>query len=205
MPAEQNVRRYQDLSSFRLPPGFRGRSAIAVQLWWLAQALLFRTSPQIMYAWRRWLLCRFGAKIGKDVRIRPSATITYPWKLSIGDYSWIGDDVTLYTLGEIEIGSHAVVSQRSYICAASHDPSSTSFDIFDRKITIHDECWIATDVFVAPGVTVGRGTVVGARSSVFSDLPAGMVCVGSPAKPVRQRTTSPAQAALSVTKGAFQM
>ena len=87
----------QDLRSFRLPPNFRGRPAWFVQLWWLVQATLFRWSPQIAYAWRRWLLRRFGAKIGKGVQIRPTAEITYPWKLTIGDWSWIGDYVTLYT------------------------------------------------------------------------------------------------------------
>jgi putative colanic acid biosynthesis acetyltransferase WcaF len=83
--------------------------------------ILFRTSPQFLYGWRNFLLRLFGAKIGKKVIIRPSVKITYPWKLSIGDYSWIGDDVDLYTLGEIDIGNHVVISQRSYLCTGSHD------------------------------------------------------------------------------------
>ncbi|WP_081908899.1 putative colanic acid biosynthesis acetyltransferase [Ferriphaselus sp. R-1] len=180
----------QNLSSFRLPTGFRGRSAVVVQLWWLVQATLFACSPQFMFAWRRWLLCLFGAKIGQSVLIRPSVKVTYPWKVTIGDHAWIGDDVVLYSLGEIEIGSHAVVSQHSYICAAGHDYTKIDFPIFNKKVCIGEQAWLATDVFVAPGVTVGKGTVVGARSSVFHDLPAMMVCKGSPAKPIKPRLSS---------------
>jgi len=158
-----------------------------VQLWWLVQATLFRLSPQFLFGWRRWLLRLFGARVGAGVLIRPTATITYPWKVAIGDHSWVGDDVVLYSLGEIEIGAHAVISQRSYLCTGSHDIASPGFDIFAKKVTVGAEAWVAADVFVAPGVTVGEGCVVGARSSVFGDLPAGMICHGNPARPVKPR------------------
>ena len=177
----------QKLNKFKLPKNFRGRSGLIVQLWWIVDFWLFRLSPQIMYGWRRFLLRLFGAKIGKGVLIRPSARITYPWKVKIGDYSWIGDDVVLYSLGEIEIGNNVVISQRSYICAASHDYTKEDFPIFSKKIIIEDECWLATDVFVAPGIKIGRGTVVGARSSVFKDLPRGKVCIGNRAKVIKDR------------------
>lgn len=177
----------QDLSRFRLPPGFRGRPGWYVQLWWIVQSTLFAWSPQFMYGWRRWLLRHFGMRVGRGVIIRPTARIQFPWKVSVGDYSWIGDDVVLYSLGEIEIGENAVISQKAYICAASHDYTSPSFDIYDRKVVIEDEVWIASDVFVAPGVTIGRGAVVGARSTVFSDLPKEMICFGYPAKPIKPR------------------
>ena len=178
---------YQRLDKFKLPKDFRGRSAAVVQLWWLVQTTLFSLSPQFMYGWRRLLLRLFGAKIGKNVLIRPTACITYPWKIRIGDRSWIGDHVVLYSLGEIEIGNDVVISQKSYLCAATHDYTKPSFDIVAKKITVHDQAWIATDVFVAPGVTIGCGTVIGARSSVFTDLPEGMICMGTPAKPIRPR------------------
>lgn len=179
----------QDLSRFRMPPGFRGRSAVAVQLWWLAQATLFQLSPQFAYGFRRWLLRCFGAQVGKRVVIRPSVTITYPWKVSIGDYAWIGDDVVLYSLGEIEIGANAVVSQRCYLCAADHDYSQSDFPIRARKVTISSEAWVAADVFVGPGVSIGPGAVIGARSAVFADMPGSMVCIGQPCKPIKARFT----------------
>ncbi len=177
----------QKLDEFRLPPAFRGRGALACQLWWLVQSFFFATSPQFMYGWRCFLLRLFGAKIGKNVIIRPSVRVTYPWKLTVGDNSWVGDYVDLYTLGEIRIGNDSVVSQRSYLCTGSHDFTKIDFPIYAEPIVIEDGVWIATDVFVAPGVTVHRNAVVGARSSVFYDLAEGYVYVGSPAKPVKPR------------------
>jgi len=178
---------YQNLSKFTVPANFRGRSGIVVQLWWIVESLLFNTSPQIMYGWRRFLLRLFGAKIGKGVIIRPSAKITYPWKVSIEDYAWIGDEVVLYSLGEIEIGKNAVVSQKSYICTGSHDYQKDTFDITAQAIIIEEEAWIATDVFIGPGVTIGKGAVVGARSSVFKDLDGGYIYSGSPARMIKKR------------------
>ncbi len=182
-----DIKKVQQLNAFRLPAGFRGRSAIVVQLWWIIQGTLFALSPQFMFGWRRWLLKLFGAKVGQGVLVRPSVKTTYPWKVTIGDFAWIGDDVVLYSLGEIEIGANAVVSQRSYLCAASHDYTKPDFPIYAKKVCIGAQAWLATDVFVAPGVTIGEGSVVGARSSVFHDLPPLMVCVGSPAKPIKPR------------------
>ncbi len=116
--------------------------------------------------------------------------VTYPWKVSIGDYSWIGDDVVLYSLGEINIGRHTVISQKSYVCTGSHDFTSLSFDIFAKPVDIGNEVWIATDVFIAPGVCVGDGSVVGVRSSVLHDLPPGKICYGNPAEAVKDRLIS---------------
>jgi putative colanic acid biosynthesis acetyltransferase WcaF len=178
---------YQDLNKFQLPKNFRGKNPFVVQLWWSVQAILFNTSPQFLYGWRNFLLRLFGAKIGKKVIIRPSVKVTYPWKLSIGDYSWIGDNVNLYTLGEINIGNNVVISQRSYLCTGSHDYLQEDFPIYQKPINIRDQVWIATDVFIAPGITIGKGSVVGARSSVFKSLPPNKICAGSPVKIISER------------------
>jgi putative colanic acid biosynthesis acetyltransferase WcaF len=180
----------QDLKRFGLPPGFRGRSVLSVQLWWLVQATLFRWSPQFAYGFRSRLLRAFGARVGHGVVIRPSVTVTYPWKVSIGDYAWVGDDVVIYSLGNINIGANAVVSQRSYLCAGDHDYTQVDFPIRARQIDIGAQAWLAADVFVAPGVTIGEGAVIGARSSVLKDMPAGMVCFGYPCVPVKKRVMS---------------
>ncbi|PPK87524.1 putative colanic acid biosynthesis acetyltransferase WcaF [Neolewinella xylanilytica] len=178
---------YQNLEIFRLPDDFRGRPGWYVQLWWIVEALLFRPSPQFLYGWRRWLLRQFGASVGRGAIIRPTVRTQFPWKVSIGDHAWIGDDVVLYSLGPIEIGNDVVVSQKTYLCTGSHDPKAIDFTIFSKPIIIEPECWIATDVYVAPGVRIGRGTLVGARSSVFKDLPAGKICMGSPARVIKDR------------------
>ena len=178
---------YQHLNSFSVPTNFRGKSGAIVQLWWIVETLLFNPSPQILYGWRRFLLRLFGAKIGKGVIIRPSVKTTYPWKVSIGNYSWIGDNVVLYSLGEIKIGHNTVISQKSYLCTGSHDFEKITFDIFAKGIFVEDEAWIASDVFIAPGVTVGRGAVVGARSSVFKDIEGGYVYAGNPLRKIKKR------------------
>lgn len=175
------------LNLHRVPDGFRGKSKLYVQLWWLVQAIFVGLSPQVFYGWRRFWLRRFGAQIGKKVLIRPSVKITYPWKVSIGDYSWIGDDVVLYSLGEIEIGSNTVISQKSYLCTGSHDYTKETFDIFAKKIKIGNSCWLATDVFVAPGITISDGAILGARSSVFNNVDTNTINVGSPSKMIRKR------------------
>ena len=178
---------YQNLNYFKLPPNFRGRSGLIVQLWWIVDAILFQPSPQILYGWRRFLLRLFGAKIGKKVILRPSVRITFPWKVSIGEFSWIGDNVELYSLGNITIGNNVVISQKSYICTGSHDYLSEGFDIFALPINIKDKAWIATDVFVGPGVTIEEGVVVGARSSVFKNLEKGWVYTGHPLIKIKKR------------------
>lgn len=179
--------RVQDLKSFRLPPNFRGRPGWYVQLWWIVQATLFRWSPQFLYGWRRFVLRLFGAKIGEGCIIRPTVEVTYPWKLTMGDYCWVGDHAALYTLGEIHIGDNACVSQHCYLAAATHDYTRPTFDMIDKRITIEPEAWLATGVFVAPGITIGRGTVVAARSVVVRDLPPMMLCAGNPARVLRPR------------------
>jgi putative colanic acid biosynthesis acetyltransferase WcaF len=179
--SDGNDLRFQDLSKYQNPTGFRGRSAIFVQLWWLVDALLVRSSPQAFFGWRRAVLRLFGAKIGPGVLIRPSARIIYPWKVSIGANSWIGDDVNLYSLGEIEIGENVVVSQGTYVCTGSHDHLRRDFAIFAHPIVIEREAWVAAQCFIAPGVRIGRGAVVQARSVVMRDVPQAAIVSGHPA------------------------
>jgi putative colanic acid biosynthesis acetyltransferase WcaF len=181
---------YQDLSLFKVPESFRGKSKIAIQIWWVVQATLFSWSPQFLYAWRVFLLRLFGAKIGRNVKIRSTVKITYPWKVKIGDYSWIGDDCMLYSLGDITIGSHVAIAHKVYLNTGGHEYNKKTFDIFFKPLVIEDQCWITTDVYVAPGVTIGKGTIVSARSTVLKDLPAGKICVGTPAIPIKDRMMS---------------
>ena len=177
----------QNLKTFKMPKGFRGKSKIYVQSWRIIHSTFFRLSPQFMYGWRRILLRLFGAKIGRNVLIRPTVKILYPWKLTIGDWSWIGDEVTLYNMADINIGKNCVISQKSYLCTGSHDHTKTSFEIFAKPIDIEDEVWVATDVFIAPGITIKTGAIVGFRSTVNKDLPSKMICYGNPAKPMSPR------------------
>jgi putative colanic acid biosynthesis acetyltransferase WcaF len=179
--------KYQDLTQFRMPQDFRGRSAWLVQAWWIVQDTLFRWSPQFCYGWRNLLLRLFGAKIGNNVRLRPTVRVIYPWKLMVGHNVWVGDDCVFYNLGNITLGSHVALAHGVYLCTGIHDYTRVDFPIGAQAVYIEDEVWLTNDVFIGPGVTVGRGAVVGTRSTVLENLPSGMVCYGSPAKPRKAR------------------
>jgi putative colanic acid biosynthesis acetyltransferase WcaF len=164
-----------------------GRPKLVVFLWYLLQETLFRYSPVPCYGFRRWLLTLFGCKLGQGARVRPRARLHYPWRIEIGDHSAIGDDAWLYSMDTIKIGAHSVISQKSFLCTASHDYRDPRFRLTHQPITVGNGVWIAADVYVAPGVTIGDNAVIGARSSVFHDMPPGMVCYGYPCRPIKPR------------------
>ena len=165
----------------------RGRKGWFILLWWLVQGVLFPLSPHPCSAFRCWLLRLFGAKVGVGALIRPTARFTYPWKVEIGDYSWVGDDVVFYSLDRIRVGSHCVISQKAYLCTGTHDLQDVAFGLQTAPITIGNGAWIAADCFIAPGVSVGANAVIGARSSVLGDIPAQQVAWGTPCRPRYRR------------------
>ena len=177
---ELNAKPLVNLRNYKSANYDRGRSNWLVIIWWLVQAIAFPLSLHNFNNFRCWLLRLFGAKIGQGVVIRPTARFTYPWKISIGDYSWIGDNVVFYSIDRIAIGCHTVISQKSYLCTASHDFCHPNFLTTTSPIQVGNGAWIATDCFVAPGVTIGANAVIGARSSVFRDIPQQQVAWGSP-------------------------
>ena len=156
-------------------------------LWGLVSLLLFRPSPRVFHGWRRFLLRRFGAKVGKGARIQPSCKIWAPWNLEVGDYGCLSHQVDCYCVDRVKIGAHATVSQYSYLCTATHDDSDPHMQLVTAPIVVGDQAWVCADVFVGPGVSIGEGAVVGARSGVFDDIPEWKVCVGTPARPLRDR------------------
>ncbi|NET35702.1 MAG: colanic acid biosynthesis acetyltransferase WcaF [Cyanothece sp. SIO1E1] len=170
-----------------------GRPKWVALLWWLVQAIAFPLTLHTAHGPRCFLLRLFGARIGKGVVIRPTARFTFPWKVEIGDYSWVGDDVVFYSLDAIHIGCHCVISQKSYLCTGSHDLKDPTFGLQTAPIKIGNGAWVATDCFIGPGVRIGANAVVGTRSSVFSDLPTQYVCWGTPCRPRYVREVSPTQ------------
>jgi putative colanic acid biosynthesis acetyltransferase WcaF len=103
------------------------------------------------------------------------------------DYSVLGDDVEVYNLAPITVGSNSIISQNTYLCSATHDYQDPTFSLYSKPISIGSSAWIAADVFVGPGITIGDGAVVGARSVVTKDVPAWMVCAGNPCRPIKPR------------------
>ncbi|HEX4053921.1 MAG TPA: glycosyltransferase [Tepidisphaeraceae bacterium] len=156
-------------------------------LWMIVRAGLFRPSFHNWYGWRRLLLELFGAKLGKGVRIRPTALVEIPWNLSVGDNAIIGDYAIIYSLGKISIGRGSTISQYAHLCAGTHDYTTRHFPLIKPPIVIGEEVWIAADAFVGPGVTIGDRAVVGARATVVKDVPADLVVAGPGAKILKPR------------------
>jgi putative colanic acid biosynthesis acetyltransferase WcaF len=117
----------------------------------------------------------------------PSAKIWAPWNLEMGDHSCLSEKVDCYSVDTIRLGPHAIVSQYSFLCTASHDYTDPTMPLITAPIIIEAGAWVAADVFVGPGVTIGEGAVVGARSSVFKDVDPWTVIAGNPARAIKKR------------------
>lgn len=162
-------------------------------IWNAVWLLFYRPTPVAMHGWRRFLLRLFGAKIGSPAYLYPSARVWAPWNLEMGDHSTLAHGVDCYSVDRVRIGSLTTVSQYSYLCTATHDYTDPciltqpQMPLLTAPITLGDRVWITADVFVGPGVTIGDGTVVLARSSVFKNLPAWVVAAGSPAVARKER------------------
>ncbi len=187
-----------DLSRYDQSWFDRGRPGWFILLWWFIQGTLFPLSPHPANGFRCWLLRCFGAKIGKRVVIRSSARFTYPWKVKIGDWSWVGDQVTFYSLDRIEVGSHCIISQGSYLCTGSHDIRDRAFGLLVEPVVIGNGTWVATDCFVAPGVSIGANSIIGARSTVLMNIPARSIAWGNPCKPQRARSLDREQSSSTI-------
>ena len=129
----------------------------------------------------------FGAKIASSARIRRTVMIECPWNLSVGEDTGIGDGVRLYCLGPVVVGARVTISQHAHICAGSHDYRLKSMPLLRPPIHIEDDVWIATDAFVGPNVTVGEGSILGARGVAFKSIAPWSIAMGNPAQVVKSR------------------
>lgn len=172
-------------------PSFSLKNRAGRTLWAVICFLLFRPSPRPFHAWRRIVLRLFGARLGKRCHIYPGAVIWAPWNLSCGAQSGIADGVVVYNQAPITIGRRVTISQGTHLCTGSHDYESARFDLVARPIEIYDHVWIAAECFVAPGIRIGEGAVIGARSVVLRDVPPWTVCAGHPCKVIKSRQWRP--------------
>lgn len=168
---------------------YQRREVMARWLWAFVQATLFRWSPRPLHGFRARLLRLFGANITEPghVVVFPTARITFPWKLTLAPRAMVGPGVMLYNLAPITLHRGANLSQNCHLCAGTHDFNRWDMPLVARPIVIGQNAWLAADVFVGPGVTIGELCVVGARSVVIRDLPPRKICVGQPCRPIRDR------------------
>ena len=161
----------------------RGASSLKEFLWWVVRSLFFAPWFPIPSAVKVLALRAFGANVGKGVIIRSRENVSFPWNLSIGDHVWIGDEVMILSLAPVTIASHVCISQRAFLCTGSHRFQKESFDLVTKPIAIEEGCWVAANVFIAPGVTLGTGTMCTAGAVVLKSSGPNMVLSGNPAGP----------------------
>lgn len=165
----------------------RGRSWMVEAGWRAIEGLLIHSWIPGS-AWRVWILRAFGASVGAGVVVKPHVRIKFPWKLRIGDHSWIGEDVWIDNLAEVSIGKNCCLSQGAYLCGGNHRWDLASFDLVAQPIEIKDHCWIGAQAKVAPGVTCHEGSMLTLGSVATADLQNWQIHSGHPAQAVRVRS-----------------
>ena len=162
----------RELSRFSGVGYDKGRAMVWQIGWFICDSTVFRRW-WLPAAWRVAMLRRFGATIGEGVKIRHGVTIHWPWKLAIGDHSWIGVGAWILNLEPITIGTNTCISQGVLLCTGSHDRRSPTFEFDNGPINIGSGVWVATRATVLRGVTIGDGAVIGATALVTRDVAAG--------------------------------
>jgi putative colanic acid biosynthesis acetyltransferase WcaF len=156
--------------------------------WNIFYFFLFIPSPRSFHSWRIFLLKLFGAKIGKNCKTYRKVKIWAPWNLRLGNYVMIADNVNLYNMDIISIDDYAIISDGAYLCSGSHDYNSKNFQLFAKPIVIKKKVWICAQAFIHPGITIGEGCVVGARSVVIKNLTQkNSVYSGNPCRFIKKR------------------
>ena len=156
-------------------------------LWYLVNVVFFMNPLFPFGGFKVFLLRIFGGKIGKAVVIKPNVNIKYPWLLSIGDNSWIGEGVWIDNLAEVSIGNNVCISQGAFLLCGNHNYKKRSFDLEVGKIILEDGAWIGAKSTVCPGVLVGSHAVLSVGSIATGNMLAYKIYQGNPAQVIRDR------------------
>ena len=175
-----------DLSIYNNSDFDRGAPRWKEAVWTLVRFLFFQNAFPWPSPLRSSLLRAFGAKIGRGVVIRANVNISFPWRLTIADHVWIGEDVGILTLAPVTIESNVCISQRAYLCTGSHNFRREDFKLRVAPITVREGSWIAAASFIAPGVEVGSGAIVSAGSVVCANVAPNTCVRGNPATAVSE-------------------
>ncbi|WP_083421925.1 WcaF family extracellular polysaccharide biosynthesis acetyltransferase [Arsenicibacter rosenii] len=159
------------LGEFDSSLGFTlGASKFKFVVWYIVKCIFFLNPFPFPNSIKRLLLILFGAKIGHSVIIKPRVNIHFPWKLEIGDYVWIGEEVFILNFEKVTVGNNVCISQRSFLCCGNHDYSIYNMPYRNSPITLYDGVWIGASSFIGPGVVIGNDTIVTAGSIINETL-----------------------------------
>jgi len=164
-----------------------GRGILAQSLWFFIGLPILRCQINPFSGLKSSLLRLFGATIGVGVIIKPGVRVKYPWKLSVGDHSWIGEDVWIDNLAQVTIGSHACLSQAAYLCTGNHDWKDPKFRLMISEIQIGEGAWVGAKSVLCPGVTMAKLSILTAGSVATGCIPGNEILAGNPAIFVRTR------------------
>ena len=164
----------------------RGAPLWKEALWFAVRVTFFQTAIPWPSELRVAFLRAFGAKIGRGVVVRANVNISFPWRLSIGDYVWIGEDVGILSLAQVTIESNVCISQRAYLCTGSHEFLREDFKLKVAPVNVRSGAWVAAAAFIAPGVEIGARSVVSAGSVVFDNVAPATLVRGNPALVVKE-------------------
>lgn len=178
-----------DLSLYR---NIHTRESKAVRLLWeICWLLLFRPTPRwCLNGWRCFLLRLFGTKMGSGCRINSGVKIWFPSNLAVGNHCWLDNDAKIYSVDKIELGDNCIVSSGAFLCTASHDIGSKTFDLTTKPIKVGDCAWVASNAIVLPGVEIGDGAVVAAGAVVTKNIAPWTIVGGNPAVEIGKREVS---------------
>jgi putative colanic acid biosynthesis acetyltransferase WcaF len=165
----------------------RGRPTWFFALWYMVKCVFFLSPLPWPSRLKTFLLRCFGARVGRNVTFKPRINIHLPWKLVVGDHTWVGEEVCIINFAPIGIGAHCCLSQRSTLCSGNHDYQSANMRYRHGPIALHDGVWVGAGAFVGPDVTIGTDAVVTAMSLVNHSLEGGMVYAGQPCTAIRRR------------------
>jgi putative colanic acid biosynthesis acetyltransferase WcaF len=174
-----------------LRPAFSLQDRLRRLNWNLCWAILYRTSPRPLHSWRAFLLRLFGAKMGPDCHFYPRSKVWAPWNLICAEQVTAGDGAEIYNPAPVTLGSHAILSQDAYVCAATHDYDDPAFPLIAYAMEIGAYAWVCARASVAPGVNVGEGAVLGLGSVATRSLDPWTVYAGVPAVKVKERRKFP--------------
>ena len=175
-----------DLASFNNRWYKTGASALKRIAWYFVSAIFFKSAYPINSI-KVSILKIFGAKIGKGVVIKPHVNIKYPWRLTIGNHVWIGEQVWIDNLGDVIIEDNVCLSQGAMLLCGNHDYRKTSFDLIIGNIHLKKGSWIGAKSVVCPGVTVGNHAVLTVGSVATKNLNEYIIYQGNPAEAVKER------------------
>lgn len=164
------------------------QNRVARLAWYAVWRTMFKPTPIIGFdRWRCGLLRLFGAKVGRGVRVYPTAKFWAPWNVELGDHTTVGWDTELYSVGKITLEDYAQVAQYCFLSTGDHDISSEQLPVTQAPIRIGHKAWLSAKVSVGPGVSVGQYAVCGMRANVVKDVEPWAVVGGNPAKVISKR------------------